>query len=1161
MAAGIGFLAATDPSLAQRPLRVEVRANVLPNQGFSSASFSPEGKYVLVGDPIGGTQLWDAATGRLIRNFKAGKTVARRYVNSTAMSLRSRLIAGVDRDGVISVWDAATGRLVRTIEGPAGQANIAFAADGRQLLALGQDEKIRLWDTTTWRLARTFDAKDTQGLTEFVLSPDGRFMAVILKDETAVRVFDIATGRAIATLAGHTSVNAIAFSADARRIATGSGKNPGDGKLVALDPTVRVWDLPTGQLKQILQGHAAPARTVAFSADQSRVVSLSEDGAIKTWDAQTGDLTASVTAPVGDRGEWRLSPDAMSVLVQTKGEALEILNVSTGKVVHKLGAELESITTTQIAAARNQLLVGGMLPAGDQNHDARVWNLTTGQLTSSWKFEGAVAPPTAVVFSPDGTLAASGNSVAEGQEGTIRIWDVANARVIRKLEGRPKTAGLAFSVDGARIAAAEADGTLTVWDVTTGVELWHIDLPEDVGRPDDVWLAFALQTNQLIHGSGIHVLVIDAATGRIRRTIQHREDYSISSIALSPDGRRVIVADRAWDTNVKIWDTQTGRRVFTLKGHEDAAWAVAYSPNGKLVVSGGADGTARIFDAATGALRHVLSTDSGNLVRTIAFSRNSARVFLGYADGAIRIWDAANGVLVATLFAGLSGEWIAITPEGFFDVDPSVRGTELIHAVRGLDVIGIGQLFQSLYRPALVRQRLAGDPQGLVKAAAARLDLDKVIASGTAPAVAILAPKEGERASDGIAAEIAITAADGGIGRLEWRVNGVTVAVDERPGGAEGVASGQTLKLRRTLGLDEGQNTIEVVAYNRANLVASTRASSTATAAPTAAAKPRLFVLAAGINTYADRRLNLSNPVNDTDALGKILQQAGKENYEQVAVTKLNNEQVTRDRLEVAFADLASRMRPTDVFVFFLAGHGLTENGRYYFIPHDFAPNAPIAKSGISQDQFQVWLARVPAKRSILLFDTCQSGTLAGDPSETREQEDAAAHGRLVQATGRTILTASAENEDALESFEAHGLFTYSLVHALMWSDGDANGSVEVAELAAYVYAHVASLSQSTLKRRQLPQILIRGPNFSLAHVLPAADRTPSRLVIPSKTTHRLSATTDLSVLPRLGSARVRTLLEGTTVTLLSNDFGWALVAKDGQPVGYVPPSALAPIP
>src|SRR6185312_14620389 len=98
-----------------------------------------------------------------------------------------------------------------------------------------------------------------------------------------------------------------------------------------------------------------------------------------------------------------------------------------------------------------------------------------------------------------------------------------------------------------------------------------------------------------------------------------------------------------------------------------------------------------------------------------------------------------------------------------------------LNVVRGLEAYSINQFYQALYRPDLVREKLAGDPRGLVREAAARLDLNRVLASGSAPTIA-MAPLAGGAAQ--LTAAVDVTNTGGGIGRVEWRVNGVTVGVE-----------------------------------------------------------------------------------------------------------------------------------------------------------------------------------------------------------------------------------------------------------------------------------------------------------------------------------------------------------------------------------------------
>jgi hypothetical protein len=193
--------------------------------------------------------------------------------------------------------------------------------------------------------------------------------------------------------------------------------------------------------------------------------------------------------------------------------------------------------------------------------------------------------------------------------------------------------------------------------------------------------------------------------------------------------------------------------------------------------------------------------------------------------------------------------------------------------------------------------------------------------------VRIVSPEDGVTVTGNrITAEVELTEREGGIGRIEWRVNGVTVGVGTPVSPSP---SGRLLRLTRTLLLESGNNDIEVVAYNNRNRVASVPAlvavqSATPAAAsgvktspqgPVAAPTPRLFVLAAGTNNYSDQRFRLTYSVPDAMAIGQAFTETGKGLYQSIEVKLMRDTDVTREKLDAAFAELAGKIEPTDVFV------------------------------------------------------------------------------------------------------------------------------------------------------------------------------------------------------------------------------------------------------
>jgi uncharacterized caspase-like protein len=318
-------------------------------------------------------------------------------------------------------------------------------------------------------------------------------------------------------------------------------------------------------------------------------------------------------------------------------------------------------------------------------------------------------------------------------------------------------------------------------------------------------------------------------------------------------------------------------------------------------------------------------------------------------------------------------------------------------------------------------------------------------------------------------------------------------------------------------------------------------------------------VLAVGVNDYADGRLQLKYAAADARAFGEAMEKAGTGLFSSVNVVTLLDGDVTAEKLDAAFAGMGKVVKSQDVFLFFLAGHGKTVEGKYYFIPQDFRfqGDDPFRAGGIDQDRWQEWSARVKARKSVMIYDTCESGSLTDTRSVDAAMAQSAAVERLTRAMGRTILSASTDDAPALEGYQGHGVMTWSLLDALASGDTNGNATIEVTELASYLDVKVPEISAAAFGMRQVPQMSIKGSDFALGAAVTVLGAVES---FPATLTHVVAGGTPVADAP--GGAVVMTIDAGVFfgVFRIEEKDGFARIAKDGRALGWVPAAALVPL-
>lgn len=475
-------------------------------------------------------------------------------------------------------------------------------------------------------------------------------------------------------------------------------------------------------------------------------------------------------------------------------------------------------------------------------------------------------------------------------------------------------------------------------------------------------------------------------------------------------------------------------------------------------------------DFDTGKLLRQSRDLIAGVVKSMMISEDGKLVYIVSEHDEIVVFDVATLRKLASLHLFDDGrEWFIVTPEGFYGGNGTLD--DMVGVTYGVSTTHpIGRFRNTLFRPDLVVEALAGDAEGLVRTAVASISLTDILTSGEAPGIEIeLLGNEDDRAE----VSARLTDTGGGIGRLEWRVNGVTQAHAEN-----------RRDFRATLNLAEGENRIQLVANNGRNLIEAR--SETISVKVENARKPRLFIMSVGVNDYAIEALQLKYATVDAEALAPAIAGAGEGLYEEVFTEILLDGEVTRTNLDKRFRELAGAVRPNDVFVFFAAGHGKTIDGRFFFIPQDFKGTslASIRDQAIGHSTWQDWFALIPAQKSLLLFDSCESGTLT-DTVTGRDLRFQAASDVLGNALGRALISASSGTGVALEGHNGHGVFTYAILEALKMADTNGDGVIDIDEFAVSVEQTVPKIALEAFGESQQPQFKAPQRNFDLLRSVP----------------------------------------------------------------------------
>ncbi len=289
---------------------------------------------------------------------------------------------------------------------------------------------------------------------------------------------------------------------------------------------------------------------------------------------------------------------------------------------------------------------GGLALVASRDGRARIFSARTGRLVRDFDAGG---PLTSASFSPDGRLV-----VATAENRTASIWHLRPGSAVRVLRHPAAVIAASFNPDNARFATVAADRVVRIWRVADGRLMHALKHDQPVRQA-----SFSPDGKLLLTVSGRQAHLFVARDGRLLRKFQQRG--GLTSASFSPDASVIVTTSR--DRTARLWDAQTGRVRHVLGDHFGQVTQASFSPRGRLVVTASTDGAARIWRVSNGTKVAVLPGHTNDVLGA-GFSPDGRWVLTWSRDRTAKIWLAASGRLAASLLGhsgGLVGASYAAT--------------------------------------------------------------------------------------------------------------------------------------------------------------------------------------------------------------------------------------------------------------------------------------------------------------------------------------------------------------------------------------------------------------------------------------------------------------------------------------------------------------------